>query len=154
VGAGPNEATTKQMLRPLFIYSLFTLLYLLSNNIYSISAALPWNFIICVLATGVILISGILSASILYLSFSLWCCQMQQSIQTTYSPGGEGVGVNISEDARHWIGHLQYNPSTIQTRKPAQLLTYILNMCSFNVPLKHVINIKVLRLKLVFITEI
>ncbi len=25
---------------------------------------------------------------------------------------GEGVGVNISEDARHWIGLLQYNPST------------------------------------------
>ncbi len=23
-----------------------------------------------------------------------------------------GVGVNISEDARHWIGLLQYNPST------------------------------------------
>ncbi len=30
----------------------------------------------------------------------------------TNSPGGEGVGVNISEDARHWIGLLQYNPST------------------------------------------
>ncbi len=31
------------------------------------------------------------------------------------SPGGEGVGggVNISEDARHWIGLLQYNPSTV-----------------------------------------
>ncbi len=25
-----------------------------------------------------------------------------------------GWGVNISEDARHWIGLLQYNPSTIQ----------------------------------------
>jgi hypothetical protein len=24
-----------------------------------------------------------------------------------------GWGVNISEDARHWIGHLQYDPSTI-----------------------------------------
>jgi hypothetical protein len=23
-----------------------------------------------------------------------------------------GWGVNISEDARHWIGLLQYNPST------------------------------------------
>jgi hypothetical protein len=30
----------------------------------------------------------------------------------THSQGGEGVGVNISEDARHWIGLLQYNPST------------------------------------------
>jgi hypothetical protein len=28
----------------------------------------------------------------------------------THSPAGEGVGVNISEDARHWIGLLQYNP--------------------------------------------
>jgi hypothetical protein len=27
--------------------------------------------------------------------------------------GGEGWGVNISEDARHWIGLLQYNPSTV-----------------------------------------
>ncbi len=30
----------------------------------------------------------------------------------THSLGGEGVGVNISEDARYWIGLLQYNPST------------------------------------------
>ncbi len=30
----------------------------------------------------------------------------------THSPGGEGVGVNISEDARYWICLLQYNPST------------------------------------------
>ncbi len=30
----------------------------------------------------------------------------------THSPGGEGVWVNISEDARHWIGLLKYNPST------------------------------------------
>jgi hypothetical protein len=29
----------------------------------------------------------------------------------THSPGGEGLGVNISEDAHHWIGLLQYNPS-------------------------------------------
>ncbi len=27
------------------------------------------------------------------------------------SPGGEGMGGNIWEDARHWIGLLQYNPS-------------------------------------------
>jgi hypothetical protein len=26
-----------------------------------------------------------------------------------------GWGVNTSEDARHWIGLLQYNPSTIYT---------------------------------------
>ncbi len=30
----------------------------------------------------------------------------------THSPGSEGVGVNISKDAWHWIGLLQYNPST------------------------------------------
>ncbi len=31
----------------------------------------------------------------------------------THSPGGEGGGgVNILEDARPWIGLLQYNPST------------------------------------------
>jgi hypothetical protein len=27
-----------------------------------------------------------------------------------------GWGVNISEDARHWIGLLKYNPSTIRYR--------------------------------------
>jgi len=27
--------------------------------------------------------------------------------------GVRGWGVNISEDARHWIGLLQYNPSTV-----------------------------------------
>jgi hypothetical protein len=33
----------------------------------------------------------------------------------THSPGSEGVGGggNISEDAKHWIELLQYNPSTI-----------------------------------------
>jgi hypothetical protein len=31
----------------------------------------------------------------------------------THSPGGEGMGVNISEDARQWIDLLQYNPSTV-----------------------------------------
>jgi hypothetical protein len=30
----------------------------------------------------------------------------------THSPGGEGVGGQFLEDARHWIGLLQYNPST------------------------------------------
>jgi hypothetical protein len=29
----------------------------------------------------------------------------------THSPGGEGVGGQYLEDARHWIGLLQYNPS-------------------------------------------
>ena len=28
--------------------------------------------------------------------------------------GVRGWGVNISEDARHWIGLLQYNQSTVQ----------------------------------------
>jgi hypothetical protein len=31
--------------------------------------------------------------------------------------GGEGVGVNILEDARHWIGLLQFNPSTMEMRQ-------------------------------------
>jgi hypothetical protein len=30
----------------------------------------------------------------------------------THSPGSKGVGVNILEDARRWIGLLQFNPST------------------------------------------
>ncbi len=29
-----------------------------------------------------------------------------------HTRGGEGVGGNILEDAKHWIGLLQYNPST------------------------------------------
>jgi hypothetical protein len=38
------------------------------------------------------------------------------SLLTVYTlAGGEWVGVNISEDARHWIGLLQYNPSTAIT---------------------------------------
>jgi hypothetical protein len=36
---------------------------------------------------------------------------------STHSPGcgkrGGGWGVTISEDARHWIGLLQYNPSMV-----------------------------------------
>ncbi len=35
----------------------------------------------------------------------------------THSQGGEGVGVIISEEAWHWIGLLQYNPSATQTIK-------------------------------------
>ncbi len=31
----------------------------------------------------------------------------------TLSPGSEGVGVSILEDARHLIGLLQYNPFTL-----------------------------------------
>jgi hypothetical protein len=33
----------------------------------------------------------------------------------THSPGSEGVGVNILEDARHWIGLLQYDLPTIKS---------------------------------------
>ncbi len=45
----------------------------------------------------------------------------------THSPGGvRGWGVNISEDARHWIGLLQYNPST------AQGYMFVLDKESFN----------------------
>ncbi len=36
----------------------------------------------------------------------------------THSPGCERVGVNILEDARHWIGLLQYNPSTLLSHPP------------------------------------
>ncbi len=32
----------------------------------------------------------------------------------THSPGRKGRGVNILEDAGHWIGLLQYNPSTTE----------------------------------------
>jgi hypothetical protein len=39
-----------------------------------------------------------------------------QRLGGTHSPGGEevGGGGNILEDARHCIGLLQYNPSTVQ----------------------------------------
>ncbi len=33
----------------------------------------------------------------------------------THSPGGEGVGGQYLEYARHWIGLLQYNPSTVSS---------------------------------------
>ncbi len=36
----------------------------------------------------------------------------------THSPGGEGVGVNILEDARHWIGLLQESLYGQSTRTP------------------------------------
>ncbi len=39
-----------------------------------------------------------------------------QRLGGTHSPGREGVvWVNILEDARHWIGLLQFNPSTVST---------------------------------------
>ncbi len=34
--------------------------------------------------------------------------------------GGGDWGVNISEDARHWIGFLQYNPSTLYSDKDSK----------------------------------
>ncbi len=37
---------------------------------------------------------------------------LEPKAEGTHSQGGEGVGVNISEDARHWIDLLQYNLST------------------------------------------
>ncbi len=38
----------------------------------------------------------------------------QESVSSPRTKGGvRGWGVNILEDARHWIGLLQYNPSTI-----------------------------------------
>jgi hypothetical protein len=39
-------------------------------------------------------------------------CPPHQRRGGTHSPGGEGEGSIFSEDARHWIGLLQYNPST------------------------------------------
>ncbi len=40
----------------------------------------------------------------------------------THLPGSEeGGGVNILEDARHWTGLLQYNPSTISPNRGAGL---------------------------------
>ncbi len=44
---------------------------------------------------------------------------------------GDG-GVNISEDARHWIGLLQYNPSTILTTPARQLLLFYDHFLSSN----------------------
>ena len=41
---------------------------------------------------------------------------LHQRRRGTHSPGGEGVGgVNFLEDARHWIGLLQYNLSTVSS---------------------------------------
>jgi hypothetical protein len=39
----------------------------------------------------------------------------------THSPGAEGVGVNILEDVRHWIGLLQFNPSTLHSYSPLKI---------------------------------
>ncbi len=49
------------------------------------------------------------------LSTQLGCPPAAQKAGGTHSPGSEGVGVNILEDARHWIGLLQYNLSTIKS---------------------------------------
>ncbi len=43
------------------------------------------------------------------------CPPAAQKAGGTHSPGIEGVGVNILEDARHWIGLLQYYLSTIKS---------------------------------------
>jgi hypothetical protein len=48
-------------------------------------------------------------------------------LQCTHSPGGEGD--NRSEDARHWIGLLQYNPSTLSSIP--LYLSFFLSLSSF-----------------------
>jgi hypothetical protein len=40
-----------------------------------------------------------------------------------------GWGVNILEDARHWIGLLQYNPSTACTVAPLGLVLLMQRTC-------------------------
>jgi hypothetical protein len=52
----------------------------------------------------------------------------------THSPGVEGVGFNSSEDARHWIGLLQYNPSTYAR---LELHILILGRCLYGHPVVH-----------------
>ena len=44
-----------------------------------------------------------------YIEYRAVSCVFR-TIDPPRRPGGEGV--NISEDARHWIGLLRYNPST------------------------------------------
>jgi len=47
------------------------------------------------------------------------------------SPGSEGVGVNILEDARHWIGLLLYNPSTVTgVEKVLHLAPHMCPVCA------------------------
>ncbi len=61
----------------------------------------------------------------------------------THSPGGEGVGgVNISEDARHWIGLLQYNPSTTPSvGKICRLYNWVKNKYFFLLlPVDNIVN--------------
>ncbi len=45
----------------------------------------------------------------------------------THSLGVRGWGVNSLEDARHWIGLLQYNPSTVHVIK-----TFLLSSVPYN----------------------
>ncbi len=42
--------------------------------------------------------------------------------------GKRGWGVNISEDARHWIGLLQYNPTTVFGHNVYDQMTSLLNV--------------------------
>jgi hypothetical protein len=61
-------------------------------------------------------VSGVFRTTVLTphpLSAQRVCTPPHQRRGGTNSPGGEGVVVNSSEDARHWIGLLQYNPSTV-----------------------------------------
>ncbi len=53
----------------------------------------------------------------------------------THSPGGGGGGVNILEDARHWIALLQYNPYTLSAngfKKPLSNIHAWLYLPSMN----------------------
>ncbi len=47
----------------------------------------------------------------------------------THSPGGEGVGVNILEDARHLMGLLTYNRSTDMPIMLQEICGTILGIC-------------------------
>ncbi len=56
----------------------------------------------------------------------------------THSPGGGGGGVNILEDARHWIGLLQYNlsmplplPHHLDMRYTKNIESYLVNLSGF-----------------------
>jgi hypothetical protein len=54
---------------------------------------------------------------------------------TLHSPGGEGVGGHyISEDVRHWIGLLQYNPYTVPAVELMQYLVFVKNLTYPNKP--------------------
>jgi hypothetical protein len=68
----------------------------------------------------------------------------RRGVGGTLSPGGEGGwGVNILEDARHWIGLLQFNPSTCRPIHFYKILDSILTLfassplLSFSFTLNH-----------------